>query len=105
MWTPSSSPVLASATTLTKPSVSLTDSARPSAANGNLPTLSSAWPFAFASSSVSPVDAISGSVKTTAGIVRTSNAALWPAMISATTSPSLVALCASIMPPITSPIA
>src|SRR5262249_26008551 len=51
------------------------------------------------------VGAISWPVTPTAGIARTSNAASWPAMISATTSPSLVALWASIMPPITSPIA
>ena len=58
MWRPSSSPVFASITVFAKPSVSLTDSARPSAANGNLPTLT-VRPFAFASSSVSPVEAIS----------------------------------------------
>jgi hypothetical protein len=62
-------------------------------------------PLAFASSSVRPALAISGSVKMAPGIVTQSNSALWPAITSATISPSFVALWASIGGPLTSPIA
>jgi hypothetical protein len=104
MWTPSSCFVFLSATTFTKPSVSLIAMALPSAAKGNLPTTTS-MPLAFASSAVRPTVAISGSVNTAPGIEAQSFAALWPAMTSATTSPSFVALCASSGGPDTSPMA
>ena len=54
---------------------------------------------------VMPAVAISGSLKMTAGMQRTSISALWPAMTSATTSASCDALCASIGCPATSPMA
>ena len=91
-------------TTFTKPSVSALAMARPSATNGNLPTFTSR-PRCFASSAVMPADATSGSLKMTAGMQRTSNSALCPAITSATTSASRDALCASIGWPATSPIA
>jgi hypothetical protein len=78
-----------SATTFTKPSVSLSAMALPSAAKGNFPIATSYALGFFASTSVRPTVAISGSVKMAPGIATQSNAALWPAMISATTSPSL----------------
>ena len=60
---------------------------------------------AFASASVSPTVAISGSVNTTAGMPRTSKAVARPAITSAATSPSLDPLCASMGSPATSPTA
>ncbi len=77
------------------PSVSFTDIARPRALNGNLPMRIS-MPFSLACCSPRPAVAISGSVKMAAGIATQSLAAFWPAMTSATTSPSFVALWASI---------
>ena len=52
-----------------------------------------------------PHHASSGSVKTTAGIARGSNATFSPAITSTATRPSCDALCASIGSPTTSPIA
>ena len=67
MCTPRTLSVLASAMTLHQPSVSLSDIARPDAANGNLPSTGSKPAF-LASSIDRPTDAISGSVKITAGM-------------------------------------
>jgi hypothetical protein len=103
-WTPRIRPAAASITTFTNPSVSRRLRARPSAANGNLPTRT-AMPRERACSSVNPTVAISGSVKTTPGIAAQSLAAGWPAITSAQTSPSLEALWASIGGPLTSPMA
>ncbi|MFL2995198.1 MAG: hypothetical protein ACJZ1Y_06240 [Candidatus Neomarinimicrobiota bacterium] len=59
----------------------------PLAAHGNSP-FSYSRPFSFASISVSPTQAISGSVKITAGIALASNAAGRPQITSAATLPS-----------------
>ena len=64
-----------------------------------------AIPWRFASDSVSPHQAISGSVKTTAGMALGSNATLCPAMASTATVPSWLALWASMGSPATSPMA
>ena len=72
--------------------------------HGNRAT-STLMPCFSASASVSPAHAISGSVKTTAGIAAGSNTALCPAMASTATRASCDALCASIGSPATSPIA
>ena len=71
MVTPSTRSSLESRTTFTKPSVFIWVMARPLAAQGNLPTLTSK-PSALASCSCRPAVATSGSVKTTAGTVRAS---------------------------------
>ena len=68
-------------------------------------TTSTFCPVFSASASVSPAQAISGSVKTTAGIAAGSNTALCPAMASMATRASCDALCASIGSPATSPMA
>ncbi len=78
--------------------------ARPDAPQGNLATETGIF-FSFASVSVSPHHAISGSVNTTAGIAFGIKTDFLPARTSATTLPSWVALCASIGSPATSPIA
>ena len=74
-WMPSTSLLSASMTTFTKPSVSALAMARPSATNGNLPILT-LRPLFLASSAVMPAVAISGSLKMTAGMQRTSISAL-----------------------------
>jgi hypothetical protein len=89
---------------LVTPSVRSSVSARPEAAQGKRATLI-LRPCSFASVSVSPAQAISGSVKTTAGMAAGSKATLWPAMASAATRPSCEALCASIGSPVMSPMA
>ena len=61
-------------------------SARPFAARGNFPVMTSS-PLSFASSGDSPTETISGSVKTIAGIATLSKDLLCPARISATISP------------------
>ena len=58
-----------------------------------------------ACASVSPAQASSGSVKTTAGIARGSKPTFSPAITSTATRPSCDALCASIGSPATSPMA
>ena len=78
--------------------------ARPDAPQGNFAT-STFRPCFCASVSVRPHQAISGSVKTTAGIACGSNATLSPAIASTATRPSCDALCASIGSPTTSPMA
>ena len=93
MATPSNWLSSASMITLMNPSVSLTAIARPKAENGYLPIFT-LLPCDFACVSVRPTVAISGSVKTTAGMPRASWAALCPAITSAATSPSFIALCA-----------
>ncbi len=78
--------------------------ARPLACQGYWAT-STSRPSRFAWSAVRPAQAISGSVKTTAGMAALSNAAGSPARTSAATLPSCDALWASIGSPATSPIA
>ena len=78
--------------------------ARPDAAHGNLAT-SISMPFAFASFSVRPHHATSGSVNTTAGMTTFSKVLLSPMMFSTATRASRDALCASITPPAISPMA
>ena len=70
----------------------------------NLPTLT-AMPFSFASSSVIPTDAISGSVYTQPGTTFTSTDTSFPASCSATWIPWALAAWASCAPKIRSPIA
>ncbi len=89
---------------LVMPSVRSTVMARPEAAQGNFATLISRFSFC-ACVSVRPHQAISGSVKTTAGMAAGSNATLCPAMASTAVRPSCEALCASMGSPTTSPIA
>ena len=78
--------------------------ARPDALHGTF-TDRASMPRALRRASVSPHHATSGSVNTTAGIARGSNAAGCPAAASAATRPSAIALCASIGSPATSPMA
>ncbi len=87
-----------------KPSSRLFAIARPDAAHGNFatPTLR---PLFFASSSVTPTHATSGSVYATDGITRASKKLFCPDAASAATWPSWTALCASIGWPTMSPIA
>src|SRR6185295_6043222 len=96
--------VCASKMSLVKPSSRALAIARPEAAQGNLatPTLRPAF---FASSSVTPTQAISGSVYATEGMTRASKCAFSPAMASAATWPSCTALCASMGFLATSPMA
>ena len=77
MWTPSTSFVSRVDDDLHEAVGVALAMARPSAANGNLPTLT-LRPRVSASSAVMPAVAISGSVKMTAGMQRTSISALWP---------------------------
>ena len=77
--------------------------ARPEAAQGNLATPIFVSPF-FASSSVSPTQAISGSVYATEGMTRASKCDFCPAAASAATCASCTALCASIGFPAASPM-
>ncbi|MNL63316.1 hypothetical protein D3C87_1874450 [compost metagenome] len=60
MWAPSTSPYLASTTTLTKPSASPSACALPLGAKGNLPIFTSKPRF-LASASVRPIEATWGS--------------------------------------------
>ena len=81
MPTPSTRSVPGSMISLVSPSLRSTVVARPEAPQGNFAT-SIAMPRSCASASVRPHQAISGSVKTTAGIAAGSNATLCPAMCS-----------------------
>src|SRR5687767_3753147 len=76
----------------------------PDGGPGNLAT-SISVPRSRACASVRPHQAISGSVKTTAGMASGSKTPLCPAMASIATRASCDALCASIGSPATSPIA
>src|SRR5581483_2774555 len=102
--TPSMRSVEGSMISLVIPSVRSRVIALPEAAQGNFATLISRPSFS-ACVAVSPAQAISGSVNTTAGIAFGSNATLWPAICSMAVRPSCDALCASIGSPMTSPIA
>ena len=96
--------VCASANTFTMPLALPKPSARPLAPKPDVPFLY-AMPAAFSCSSVLPTHAISGSVYTTNGTLPKSTCGFCPAMRSATATPSSLALCASIGPRTTSPIA
>ena len=89
---------------LVRPSVRSSVIARPDAPHGNFATVTCRSSFC-ACASVRPAQASSGSVNTTAGIARGSNATFSPAITSTATRPSCDALCASIGSPTTSPIA
>ncbi len=89
---------------LVTPSFLFSVVARPEAPHGNLATFTFIF-FSFASVSVSPHQAISGSVNTTAGMALGSKTLFFPASTCATTRPSCVALWANIGSPATSPIA
>jgi hypothetical protein len=88
---------------LTSPRRSPRIAALPEAANLALPTATSI-PARRASASVMPTEASSGSVKAISG-TRWSNAEGRPAITSAATLPSSIALCASAGPGVRSPIA
>ena len=93
-----------SATILINPRSSFVMSDFPFALIINLPTLT-AIPFSFASSSVIPTDAISGSVYTQPGTTFTSTDTSFPASCSTTWIPWALAAWASCAPKIRSPIA
>ena len=96
--------VSSSNSSLVKPSSRPLAIARPDADHGNTPFLI-LRPCFFASSSVRPTHATSGSVYATDGMTFASKCALCPATASAATCPSCTALWASIGWPTMSPIA
>ena len=102
--TPRMRSVPGSIRSLVSPSIRSSVMARPDAAHGNFATVT-ARPVCWACVSVSPAHAISGSVKTTAGIARGAKATCLPAITSTATRPSCDALWASIGSPTTSPMA
>src|SRR5690242_5037546 len=104
MAPPTTRCVASSNRSLVKPSSRPLAMARPDAAQGKT-AFRTFTPLAFASSSVSPTQATSGSVYATDGITRASKNDFSPAAASAATCPSCTALCASIGCPTMSPIA
>ena len=104
MPAPSTRPLSSSTSSFVTPSVRSSVSERPDAAQGNRADLNAIFP-ACAWVSVRPHQAISGSVKTTAGMARGSKTVFLPRMASTATRPSCVALWASMGSPATSPMA